>query len=303
MMEEKTGTDGRKTDRLPPIIEGIPCVSGKAERKDRTPSRIIDSHCHIYPDKVARKAVNSIDRFYEILPPEHYDGTVDTLKRTGLENGITHFIIHSVATTPEQVLSINRFIRDTMLSAPGTFTGLGTLHPESETLEKDFQELCAMGLKGVKLHPDIQRFAVDDIRAMKIYEMCEEKALPVLVHTGDYRFDYSNPERTRKVLSAFPRLKFIGAHLGGWSVWEEAMRLLSDFPNIHVDTCSSFYWLSPGKALEAIRAFGSERVMFGTDYPMWPQNFELDFLKILDLSEEEYENICWRTCSRLFSIV
>lgn len=263
--------------------------------------KIIDSHCHIYPDGIARKAVEAVDRFYDGLPPDHYDGTVDTLKASGRAAGISHFIVHSVATKPEQVESINAFIAKSVQDSDGVFTGMGTMHLEAASLEKDFEALRAKGLHGVKLHPDIQRFNADDPRAMRIYEMCADAGLPVCVHTGDYRYDYSNPPRIANILKAFPTLKFIGAHFGGWSVWQEA-KALADYPNIWVDTSSSFYALKPDEARELIRIWGPGRTMFGTDYPLWPQMPNIEYLLRLDLSEEDYEDIFWRTCATLFQI-
>ena len=264
--------------------------------------KIIDAHCHIYPDGIARKAVEAVDRFYDGLPAEHYDGTVATLVRSGREAGISRFIVHSVATTPGQVGHINAFIARAMAESEGAFTGMGTMHLDSPDLRRDFEELRALGLKGVKLHPDIQRFDADDPRAMRIYEMCEAAALPVCVHTGDYRYDYSNPPRIANILRAFPKLKFIGAHFGGWSLWEEAAKALSDFPNIIVDSSSSFYALKPETAKSLIRTWGAGRVMFGTDYPLWNQRSDIDYLMKLELNEDEYESIFWKNCARLFGI-
>ena len=264
--------------------------------------RIIDAHCHIYPDGIAPKAVQAVDRFYDGLPADHYDGTASTLLESGARAGISHFIVHSVATKPEQVHSINAFIARAMAESNGAFTGMGTMHLDSDDLRRDFEALRALGLKGVKLHPDIQRFNADDPRAMRIYGMCEDAGLPVCVHTGDYRYDYSNPPRVANILRAFPRLKFIGAHFAGWSVWDEAARTLADFPNLMVDTSSSFYAIGPEKARTLIRAYGSKRVMFGTDYPLWPQKPDIDCLLGLDLTDDEYEDIFWRSCARLFGI-
>lgn len=263
---------------------------------------IIDSHCHIYPDGIARKAVEAVDRFYDGLPSDHHDGTVDTLVRSGNAAGITHFVVHSVATSPHQVSSINRFIAKSMAEADGTFIGMGTMHLDSEDLERDFRELQALGLKGVKLHPDIQRFNADDPRAMRIYEMCEAAGLPVCVHTGDYRYDYSNPPRVKNILKAFPKLHFIGAHFGGWSVWEEAARQLSDFDNIVVDSSSSFYALKPETAKELIRVWTPGRVLFGTDYPLWNQKPDIEYLLKLGLTDGDYERILWRNCAELFGL-
>ena len=263
---------------------------------------IIDTHCHIYPDAIAEKAVKGIDTFYNGLPSKHFDGRRETLLKKGKAAGMDHFVIFSVATKASQVRSINEFIAAETANEPERFTGLGTLHLDSEDMEADLDHLMELGLKGVKLHPDVQDFLIDEPRAMHVFEMCEDRGLPVLVHTGDYRYDRSNPNRTVNVLKAFPKLKFIGAHFGGWSIWEDAFGVLSEYPNITVDTSSSFHWLDEDKALEIIRAYGSERVMFGTDYPMWLFGPEIDFVTSLGLTDEEIENVMWRTCAKMFDI-
>ena len=264
--------------------------------------RIFDAHCHIYPDAIAEKAVRGIDKFYDHLPFEPYDGTTGTLLRIGKEAGVSHFLVHSVATAPRQVSSINRFIAAEVAKSKGAFTGLGTLHPDSEQVEQDFRELADLGLRGVKLHPDFQKFEADSDKAMRIYELCAEAELPVLVHTGDHRFDYSNPNRVANVLRVFPKLKFVGAHFGGWSVWDDAVRLLSGFDNILVDTSSTFYAVGRGRGKELIRIWGAERVMFGADYPMWHPQPEISSLLEMGLTEGEYRRIFWENAAAVFGL-
>ena len=225
--------------------------------------RIFDAHCHIYPEAIAPKAVEGIEQFYEQLPFDHYDGTVGTLLSTGREAGISHFLVHSVATTPHQVSGINRFISSEVAGANGAFTGLGTLHPDSERPEQDFSELAALGLKGVKLHPDFQRFEADSAKAMRIYGLCVEAELPVLVHTAS---------------------------------------LLSGFDNITVDSSSSFYATGREKGLELVRKWGADRIMFGTDYPMWKPQPEIDCLLAMGLKEDEYRRIFWDNAVRVFGL-
>ena len=264
--------------------------------------RIFDAHCHIYPEAIAPKAVEGIDRFYDHLPFRPYDGTTGTLLRIGREAGISHFVVHSVATVPRQISSINRFIAAEVALSDGAFTGLGTLHPDSEHPEQDFAELVSLGLKGVKLHPDFQRFEADSAKAMCIYGLCAEAGLPVLVHTGDYRFDYSNPDRIAKILRTFPKLKFIGAHFGGWSMWDEAAETLSGFDNIIVDTSSTFYALGRNRSKALIRKWGADRVMFGTDYPMWNPQPDIDCLMEMGLAEEEYRRIFWDNAAGFYGL-
>ena len=261
--------------------------------------KIIDAHCHIYPDKIAQKAADSTGSFYDI--PMFLDGRISTLLEHGTNAGIDHFIVQSVATTPRQVSSINNFIADSVNKSNGKFTGLGTLHPDSEDIKADVDEIISLGLKGVKLHPDIQHFKIDDYRMLKIYELCEGR-LPILMHTGDHRYDFSNPNRMMPILDIYKDLTVIGAHFGGWSIWEEATEMLSKYKNFYVDTSSSLYAITPKKARKLIMAYGTQRVLFGTDYPMWEPREELERFMKIKLTQEEREDIFYNNAARLFGI-
>ena len=264
--------------------------------------KIIDAHCHIYPDAISRKAVAAVDRFYDGLPSDHFDGTVDTLRATGRRAGISKCVVHSVATRPEQVGSINNFIAETVASSDGRLTGLGTLHPDSVDQRADVQHLVDLGLKGVKLHPDIQQFKIDDYRCLKIYELCEEYGLPILMHTGDKRYDYSNTNRLIPILETYTDLTIIGAHMGGWSLWDEASKELCGIKNLYVDCSSTMYWVPLEKTAEIIRRYGADRVLFGTDYPMWDPRTEVDLFFRLGLSDDEMRLILSENVKKLYKL-
>lgn len=261
--------------------------------------KIIDCHCHIYPEKIAAKAVESIGKFYDL--PMSYNGTASQMIQKSREAGITHSVVFSVATTPHQVASINKFIADEV-SAEKSLIGLGAVHPESENQQADIDSVVSLGLRGVKLHPDIQGFAADDPRCMRIYELCRERGLVVLIHMGDLRYDFSNPNRIIPVLEKFDGIKIVGAHLGGWSLWKEAEKTLSGYKNFIVDCSSSLAFMPPDEAKRIIRAYGADRVLFGTDYPMWEFKAELERFFDLGLSKEENEAILYNNAARLFGI-
>lgn len=260
--------------------------------------KVMDAHCHVYPAAIASRAVGGTDTFYGVTSV--YDGTVETLLAKEMAAGVDHCVIQSVATTPKQVKSINEFIARTVAEGEGRFTGLGTLHPDSADIAGDVAHILELGLKGVKMHPDIQAFKIDDYRCLKIYELCEEHHLPVLLHTGDDRYDYSNPNRLLPVLEIYKDLTFIGAHLAGYSIWEEACDKLGNAPNLYVDCSSSFFRLTTEKAEELIRRWGADRVLFGTDYPMWAADKELATLLSMHFSEEEFKKILWDNAYNLF---
>lgn len=262
--------------------------------------RIIDSHCHVYPQAIAAKAVKGVSDFYDGVG-DFCDGLASTVREQWKKKGVDHAIIFSVATRRPQVESINNFIANTVKESDGFFTGLGAAHQDVEDMGSLVDSMISLGLRGVKMHPDTQMCAIDDPRLLPLYEACAGK-LVVYLHTGDKRYDYSNPNRFKRVLKMFPKTTFVGAHFGGWSIWEEATRELHGFDNLYVDSSSTFHWVEHIKVKDFIRAYGSDRVMFGSDFPMWDVEHEIRYMMELGLSDEEYENVFHRTAEKLFSI-
>ena len=261
---------------------------------------IIDAHAHIFPDKIAEKAVAGIGSFYSQLTMMNMNGSAETLIKTGEAAGVSKFLVQSVATVSAQVESINNFIADSVKKYPDKFIGFAAMHPDYEKVEQEIDRAISLGLKGVKLHPDFQEFAIDDERAMKIYEVIEGR-LPLLIHMGDSRYNWSKPEMLAKVLDRFPKLDVIGAHFGGWSEWDRAEEILGG-KRLWVDTSSSLYSMTPERARELIDAYGVENVLFGTDFPMWTAESELKMFDKIPLSEREREMILHENAERLLGL-
>ena len=263
--------------------------------------KIFDAHVHIFPDKIAAKASVNIGKFYDLHMD--FDGSVSTLIDMYTKAGVTKCLVQSVATSPLQVHSINNFISQSVADHPDMFVGFCSLHPlmTKEEIQAEIDRAISLGLKGIKLHPDFQDFNIDDRKAYDIYEAAEGR-LPILFHTGDFRYDRSTPRRLANVLKDLPKLIVIAAHFGGWSEWDKGKHYLADNPNVYVDTSSSLYSLSPETAKDYITAFTPDRVMFGTDYPMWNINDELKHMEALDLTEEDREKIMYGTACRLLNV-
>ena len=260
----------------------------------------IDAHCHIYPEKIAKLAISHTDNFYGV--ESFNQGTIEDLLLASERAGIDKCIIQSVATTPKQVKSINKFISESVSLYKDKFVGLGTIHPRSEDMEGDIEHLVELGLKGVKIHPDIQDFKVDDDGYKKAYKICEEKGLAVLMHTGDSRYDNSNPNRLVPILKEFKNLTVVGAHFGGWSIWDEAYKQLKGFDNFFVDTSSSLYYISIDTAKKVIDEYGLDKVMFATDYPMWKAEDDIDKLLQLNLTEDEFAKLFSKNAIKVYKL-
>ena len=179
--------------------------------------RIADAHTHIFPEKIAEKATFNIGEFYGI--GMNAIGLADKLIESGREIGVTRYLVCSVATKESQVISINDFIHAACQAHP-EFLGFASLHPDLSRPEAEIERVYALGMRGIKFHPDFQLCNIDDEKLMPTYRKMAELGLPGLFHMGDDRYDFSAPVRLRRVKDRFPELTCIAAHFGGYQVWD-----------------------------------------------------------------------------------
>lgn len=126
---------------------------------------------------------------------------------------------------------------------------------------------------------------------------------PLLIHAGDPRYDFSHPRRIAHLASLFPDTLIIAAHFGGWSQWPEAIEYLADLPNVVVDTSSTLGFLQPAEIRRLIDSFGTHRIVFGSDYPMWTPAGELQRLDRIALTKQEKRAILWENGARLLKLI
>ena len=261
--------------------------------------QIIDIHTHIYPDKVAQKATNSVRDFYELEGSIAMDGTVDMLLKRGAEAGISRYVVLPVSNSPDRVRSINNFILE-QTKIHDNFIGFGTLHADMQGLEEEVDWIIANGLKGIKMHPDSQRFPIDDLRLYPVYDAIQGK-LPVLLHMGDQRYNYSHPMRLRRILNVFPKLDVIAAHFGGYSMFHTARELLWD-TNCVFDISSAMMFMEENEAERYIYSYGAERMAYGTDYPLWDPVTEVARFQKLKLTGNQFDQIAHKTAERILKL-
>lgn len=260
--------------------------------------RIIDIHNHIFPDAIADKAVESIGRYYQVQMWGR--GTVQALLESGSKIGVDRYVVHSSATHAGQVQAINDYIAG-VVGSHSNMIGFGTLHSGLDDIHAEVERIISLGLKGIKLHPEFQNFCVDDDSMLPIYAAIEGK-LPLLIHMGDENRDSSSPLRLSRILERFPRLTVIAAHFGGYRMWDDSMKYLFG-KNVYMDTSSSLPFLDRAKATEMIRRHGADKFLFGSDFPMWDHQEELERFLSLDLTDEERKAILYDNAARLLGLL
>ena len=267
--------------------------------------RIFDSHTHTYPEAIAPRACANLSKFYDF--PVDNKGTYEDLENQAKASGIGGFLLFSVATNARQVESVNNAIAETAARsrARGYKTiGFAGMHQDYPDFEKEIERAAGLGLKGVKIHPDIQGVDIDDAKLLPLYEIMSAKKMKLYLHMGDDRPEYrfSTADKLVHVTEMFPKLEVIAAHFGGYKAFNESVPLLAGRENIMYDTSSSLWLMTPEKAVEIINTLGVANVMFGTDYPVMPLRDEVDRFMKLKLSDSDREDILWNNASRYFGL-
>lgn len=271
--------------------------------------KIFDIHTHIYPEAIAKRAIDNLNKFYDF--DKYYNfkaaglGTVDDLISHGKNDGLCGALLLCVATNPRQVEAVNNFVAEQIKeksSEDFKLVGFGCMHQDFYDIEKEADRIEKIGLKGIKIHPDIQGVDIDDKRLMPLYEMLEGR-MPIYFHIGDNREEYkfSDPIKLKKIKKRFPRLEVVAAHLGGYSVWEQVGSII-DLDDIWFDTSSALWAMDAEHAKKLIRELGTKRVMFGTDYPVAYAESELGLIDKLELDRDELDDIFYNNAKRFLEL-
>lgn len=260
--------------------------------------KIADIHAHIFPEKLAEKASHSIGGFYGI--PIEREADMPRLLAEDALAGITRCAVSNSATTPQQVVHANTFLAESVKGHRG-YIAFGTIYPGMDGFEEELDRMVALGLRGVKIHPDFQKLAIDDARGIETYQAIARRGLPVLFHMGDDRYDFSSPERLTNLLRRVPDLRAVAAHFGGWRIWPQSLAHPQP-QNVLYDTSSTLGMISRDMVLRFIDMIGPDRLIFGTDFPMWSPKDELDRFFSLGLDERSQQKILYANFMKLLNL-
>jgi predicted TIM-barrel fold metal-dependent hydrolase len=263
---------------------------------------IIDFHAHIYPEKVAAKVLSAAEKKLKINVP--CTGSPQDLRRRMHRSGIDLSIVLPLSKERKDVLPLN----DWVLSVSGDgLMPFGAVHPLMDGLENELYRLSSLGCKGVKIMPLLQRFFPDDAGCEAFYEALIHRDLILVTHAGMDPLDrdeiFGTPERFAKVVESYPELRIVLAHLGGLRMWDDVRRhLLPIEGNVRFDTSYAYFYLEKGRMAELIKDLGTDRVLFGSDYPWEDPDRAVEAVKGLDLTEEEIQSLLWKNAAQLLKI-
>lgn len=239
---------------------------------------LYDVHTHAFHPKIADKVLEQLNGHYGITPIGN--GTAEDLAIRIDHAGLDRFVVHTAATAPDQVIPANNWAIDLKKRFEQAIP-FGSVHPEYEGWEKQLDRLESHGIKGLKLHPEFQGFWLDDTALDPIFEAATGR-FAVMVHIGDKPAPKDNPSCPMKLLrirEKFPDLTLIGAHMGGYLHWEWALACGLIGSDIYIDTSSSLPYMNDETLAKIMRTHPRERILFGSDYPLFDPGQEMELLK------------------------
>jgi predicted TIM-barrel fold metal-dependent hydrolase len=175
---------------------------------------------------------------------------------------------------------------------------------QSGSLERELvRAVERRGLRGIKIHPTNLQIAVDDLRLLPALEVADRYGLPVVFHSNpaaqDLDFHGSAPSRVYRAIHSRDG-SYVIAHLGGVAYLETLAG------ECYVDLSGTILWLwelhGPVFCRALLRRIGVERVLFGSDAPIYTYEAYNALFDALALTVAEMELIAHGNAARLLHL-
>lgn len=278
-------------------------------------SRVFDCHVHL-PTKEFL-----VDCGGEMV--EHgltYFGTKDPIR--SIEAMATEFKTAGVAkalllgwdaeTATKRKGIPNDHIAELQGRYPDLFLGVASVDPhKSGAVDELDRAVRKLGLRGVKLHPQIQAFYPNDPKFRPLWKKIEQHRLPVVIHTGTsglgagspggdgIHLDYSRPIHIDAVAADFPQIPFLCAH-AGWPWHDELLAMSLHKSNVYIDISGWLPKYLPESVLRYANSRLQDKFVFGSDYPFFDLARCLQSMKEVQWKDGVLDKLLWSNAARIF---
>ena len=243
---------------------------------------IFDAHCHIGREHSRNHSIEL---------------SVDELVKSMDRNSISKAVICPIGKgLTVQIAKANDEIANAVKKYPNRVVGFAGANPwqEDEAVDDLEKAVRNLGLRGLKLHPDIQGFPASDELAYPLVRRAGELKVPVYVHSGTS--PYSQPMEIGELAGACPETTIIMGHMGYDNYFCDAIPAAKQFKNLLLETSrNAQYWTIE----DTVKSIGADRVIFGTDQPYSRAEVEIAAINSLKLDSESREKILGGNISRV----
>jgi len=279
-------------------------------------------HCHWFTPRIVASCASRPEMVAELRLDVAGGGerlAPADLQASAERHGLARCVLLPTAP-PGRVQRVNREHR-AAAARHERLTSMDTLHPEMDGLVEEIREGLARGTRGWKLSSFTQRFELHGAPARRMFEALQREGgrrgvVPAVVldtytradvHFGADARHLTTPARLVALADAFPGLAWIGAHMGGLAADPETLqRDLQPRPNLWIDTSNAGHVLPPRVFATLARAFGPDRVLFGTDWPWFVHEREIPhvdgLLRQAGFDAEERQRVFGDNARRLLGL-
>ncbi len=277
---------------------------------------IIDFHTHVFSPQIKKNRSKYIDSdpCFAILYSEKNtkltttDELIDNMDKEGIDISV---IVNIGWVTHELCVETNDYILESVARYPKRLIGFCSVQPNSyEAAVAEIERCAKEGMKGVgEIRPDMQLFDLRDEIMVPIIETLREHKLILLTHASEpVGHSYPGkgvitPAMLYPFIASFPDLTVVCAHWGGGLPFYALMpEVKQAMRNVFFDTAASPYLYSPQVYNQVISLVGSDKILFGSDYPVMTPGRLLKEINSLDLPEETKSLILSGNARRLLDI-
>jgi len=275
---------------------------------------IIDFHTHIFPPwlRERRDEYIKVDPCFSLLysQPKARIATAEELIASMDEAGIGLSIVLNIGWVGHELcVKTNDYILDSVSRYPTRLVGFCAIQPRAGDAAIAELERCAKaGARGIgELRSDVQGFDLADKTTMKpLVDAALKHDLIFVSHSSEpVGHEYSGkgsitPDILYSFITAFPNLKLVCAHWGGglpfYALMTEVAKALA---NVFFDTAATVFLYKPEIFEQVSRIIGSDKVLFGTDYPLMHQNRVIAQIQSSQLPEEDKARILGGNAQKL----
>lgn len=246
---------------------------------------VIDAHVHVFPPRVFAAVWRWFDRH---AWPIRYRLTSEEVIEFLTARGVSALVALQYAHAPGMARSLNAYAAELGRRFPQVVPLATVLPGEAGAREILREAFFDLGLRGVKLHSHVQRFAADDAVARPIYEECEAAGLPVVIHAGrepafaGYAVDprrLCGAERVAHVIERHPGLTLVVPHMGA-DEFDAYAALLERTPGLYLDTTMWFAGYFESTAPLALLERFAGRILYGSDFPNVPYAWDRELRRL-----------------------
>ncbi|WP_455280330.1 amidohydrolase family protein [[Eubacterium] cellulosolvens] len=195
----------------------------------------------------------------------------------------------------------NRLTLEGVRKFPDRFAGLVWINPHKgqKAIEEIDLAIIEWGFKGIKMHPLIDSYLVDQEIVYPIMDIAKKHRVPVLFHCGHP--PWSLPWHFANLADVYPDVTIIMAHMGhGHIVYiNGAIDVASAHDNIILETSGM---PMHSKIKEAAERVGVNRVIFGSDSPFGHPSFEIQKVKVSGLRPDQVDLVLGENAKKIFKL-